>query len=669
MSTTADAKSGPSGGVSWASITASSVSPNATTARRFKEEPVARSLSEAFDHALSTVMTEDVNKTHESITSTVTETTADTTGSIESSLPENVAVDTQSPPLGSQEDTSTLHDSALKDPSDTAATIDLRKTTSTNTTNTPSTVQTSSTSSSVGWNHQLPYPLQRELTNEIVERISIYSILHDMNKEVTQGMSLKDPLPMTCLIEACGAGTTIDKEPPVSFLEEKKEDITMADGANTSNSDPQDVVLIDEEEWFLQIIQQHDTVSSSILNYRQAVGEEEVARTQLWKPHRSWWEAKSSKNPWVEPPLHNKRWRYLWPLIHYHKFCTRCIKRLKRHDIDVLTNPSKVAQVLRQDICMVSDHLSAVSKFDSDEWREVLPDFCGWVDMSDEGKQKLEELFETIPVRSLSGRQDDGNSPILRSQVNARLLKTLADTQKALEEGGEFSEEKIYDQKPPSTVKTTIEPEKASMPPSTPFNPYSQKLHDERQKARLSQEEEQQEENPYWYYPQGPMLDMNGEMYMPGTYGWVDPSHYYYQHPESYSPMHHLHPQVSPYWAHLDHATAAMGLETPTKKNAPRTPRKKKSTQKKNKAQPPLIHHPRYPPPQFYGYAYGPPSPATQFMMSPQANRISYKYQHGHSPAVEQEQTAASNTPSQRTVSPTTSATESESTVDQSSTK
>lgn len=34
-----------------------------------------------------------------------------------------------------------------------------------------------------------------------------------------------------------------------------------------------------------------------------------ASRTQLWKPSRSWWEAKSGKNPWIEPTLHNKRWR------------------------------------------------------------------------------------------------------------------------------------------------------------------------------------------------------------------------------------------------------------------------------------------------------------------------------------------------------------------------
>ena len=36
---------------------------------------------------------------------------------------------------------------------------------------------------------------------------------------------------------------------------------------------------------------------------------QQSSRTQLWKPGRSWWEAKSGKNPWVEPVVHNNRWR------------------------------------------------------------------------------------------------------------------------------------------------------------------------------------------------------------------------------------------------------------------------------------------------------------------------------------------------------------------------
>ena len=33
-----------------------------------------------------------------------------------------------------------------------------------------------------------------------------------------------------------------------------------------------------------------------------------LSKTSLWKPDRSWWEAKSRKNPWLDPENHNKRW-------------------------------------------------------------------------------------------------------------------------------------------------------------------------------------------------------------------------------------------------------------------------------------------------------------------------------------------------------------------------
>ena len=40
-----------------------------------------------------------------------------------------------------------------------------------------------------------------------------------------------------------------------------------------------------------------------------AKGAETSNRTQLWKPGRSWWEAKRGKNPYLEPVAHNNRWR------------------------------------------------------------------------------------------------------------------------------------------------------------------------------------------------------------------------------------------------------------------------------------------------------------------------------------------------------------------------
>lgn len=83
--------------------------------------------------------------------------------------------------------------------------------------------------------------------------------------------------------------------------------------------------LLDEEWWLMAAIASR-TPEEVIINqstkllptFYEAIGEKDVvletiaggtSRTQLWKPGRSWWEAKSGKNPWVEPVVHNNRWR------------------------------------------------------------------------------------------------------------------------------------------------------------------------------------------------------------------------------------------------------------------------------------------------------------------------------------------------------------------------
>lgn len=68
---------------------------------------------------------------------------------------------------------------------------------------------------------------------------------------------------------------------------------------------------------------------------------------------------------------HFRQLRYLWPLIHYHKFLAKCIKKLKRNHVDVKKSYSPVAAFLREEVCAVSDHLAAASKFTSEEWMEV----------------------------------------------------------------------------------------------------------------------------------------------------------------------------------------------------------------------------------------------------------------------------------------------------------
>ena len=96
-----------------------------------------------------------------------------------------------------------------------------------------------------------------------------------------------------------------------------KEAASMAQ-ADSSESQ-EGVAVVDEEEWLLKLIhsqrEQSETQRACPPTFLKAMGEEEYdfgfskSKTQLWKPSRSWWEAKSGKNPWIEPASHNKRWR------------------------------------------------------------------------------------------------------------------------------------------------------------------------------------------------------------------------------------------------------------------------------------------------------------------------------------------------------------------------
>lgn len=105
------------------------------------------------------------------------------------------------------------------------------------------------------------------------------------------------------------------------------------------------------------------------------------------------------------------------------------------------------------------------------------------------------------------------------------------------------------------------------------------------------------------------------------------------------------HVPMSPYWGHLqDHATLSMmGLSSPPG-SMPPTPHRNSEPSSNQEdmlnvdiknslnAQPLLLRQ------QYYGYGYGsregyaPPSPATQFMMSPQAS-FAYNYGYGFSPS------------------------------------
>lgn len=134
--------------------------------------------------------------------------------------------------------------------------------------------------------------LMMRLSQKQINRVSFHGIIHDINKEATD-MASNDTL------------RTDDK---------------------TSCS-----AMIDEEQWLLSIIASRSPEETAVhracpSTFSEAIGEVEcktnvegetanplsnlnASKTQLWKPSRSWWEARSGKNPWIEPRSHNKRWR------------------------------------------------------------------------------------------------------------------------------------------------------------------------------------------------------------------------------------------------------------------------------------------------------------------------------------------------------------------------
>jgi len=241
-----------------------------------------------------------------------------------------------------------------------------------------------------------------------------------------------------------------------------------ADGANSGNNGVAGeafafpslgAALLDEEWWLMSAIASRTpeevsvNQSSKLLpTFYEAMGEKDAAaagvagaageagaaaqqssRTQLWKPGRSWWEAKSGKNPWVEPVVHNNRWRYLWPLIHYHKFIAKCIKKLKRNGIDVKSCTSAVSLFLRQEVCNVSDHLAFMSKYDSEEWTSALSHFDGWTDHDPAVEGALRNLVASQRMVGVSETASDLRSSLLRSQIDDAVLRAM---QAAKEEAG-----------------------------------------------------------------------------------------------------------------------------------------------------------------------------------------------------------------------------------------
>jgi hypothetical protein len=155
--------------------------------------------------------------------------------------------------------------------------------------------------------------LQRDLSDPLVHRVSLYAIMHDINREAV-AMAANDDSGFNRSAEDVG-----EEHDPLVVAVNGQPDTPFYGGSSMITS-----ALIDEEQWLLDAVDarsgdEERSVKACPPTFLQAIGERDYenplpslsngSRTQLWKPSRSWWEAKSGKNPWIEPKSHNKRWR------------------------------------------------------------------------------------------------------------------------------------------------------------------------------------------------------------------------------------------------------------------------------------------------------------------------------------------------------------------------
>jgi hypothetical protein len=172
--------------------------------------------------------------------------------------------------------------------------------------------------------------------------------------------------------------------------------------------------------------------------------------------------------------------RFLWPLIHYHKFLAKCVKKLKRNNVDVKTSISPVSVFLREEVCAVSDHLGIISNFTSEEWMEALPHFHGWTDTSAEGEDTLRQLVISLPMRHLQ-EQSDVDSELLRSQIDRSFLIAMADARKQMKSGADdyVKNESFPDTSISSKLsKLSIDKSRVSKRPPRPNNGKTRSSHD-----------------------------------------------------------------------------------------------------------------------------------------------------------------------------------------------
>ncbi len=193
--------------------------------------------------------------------------------------------------------------------------------------------------------------LRGELSQGLINRVSFYSIVRDINNEAIDA-AINDPKGRVYNdgsvhgrkgAVANGGNAVVAEDGKVHVHpnpeEESKSVLVVAACMSESCSKKEEfhspemlqppalgAALVDEEWWLLGAVAMRspeevaiNRATKLLPTFPEAMGEKDdsgegrnpaaSSRTQLWKPGRSWWEAKSGKNPWVEPVVHNNRWR------------------------------------------------------------------------------------------------------------------------------------------------------------------------------------------------------------------------------------------------------------------------------------------------------------------------------------------------------------------------
>ena len=356
---------------------------------------------------------------------------------------------------------------------------------------------------------------------------------------------------------------------------------------------------------------------------------------------------------------------YLWPLIHYHKFLAKCIKKLKRHGVDVKQATTPVAVFLREEVCAVSDHLAAVSTFGSEEWMACLVHFTGWINISKKAEDQYQEVVSKMLLRSIE-EPGDLQSPLLRSQIDDHFLRAIVAHREQIRDSS-FAPEKQKIGTECTVEQTALD--SSAVPSAHPRDSKGsipKQIHGVRRPryytwwngtkweqtqamptpdnssvhSALSSDSfvpNGQSSQMYGMYPMHPYsyghpnatvdgsesqwsadMDRHTMMaYPPGAYYPAYGPGYYHPHFLATTPLAEESPHspdqsdsgsllppeealqyASPYWAHLDQATLAMGLATPGK-SSPATPRRKNESGETRAVlvQGPLIRQ------HYYGYA------------------------------------------------------------------